>query len=434
MHRIDSIEVEGFWDLHNFKVRVNPDVTFFIGVNGTGKTTFINLVAATLLSDFATLDKTPFKKIKITLNSIGASKKPYILVQKRFRGNSAFPMIDYEVKDGRSAKPHRFSLDDFQEQFLLRSNIVREYRRDAYGVSRRNLREHLGKSILPKIQELVQVNWLSIHRASPTVRGEERNYESSIDKKIEQLNFEMVKYFSSLAKSRDEEVRRFQEFVFLSLLEIPNERGPIASLNQKHLNASMDDLAQIFAELHIPESKTKEPIAKYSKKVNELASALHDSNNRMTIEQLILMFGNSRIDAVVRLWRDLQMKSKEIFAPRDKFLNTLNEMLQGKRAEVGESNEIGFRTKNDQSLTPMMLSSGEKQLYILLGEVLLQRSQPYVFVADEPELSLHVKWQERLISSMRQLNSSSQILAATHSPDIVGALHHSAIDMESLLK
>jgi predicted ATPase len=80
-----------------------------------------------------------------------------------------------------------------------------------------------------------------------------------------------------------------------------------------------------------------------------------------------------------------------------------------------------------------MLSSGEKQLLILLSEVLLQKQTPSIFITDEPELSLHVSWQEKLVSSLRSLNSQAQIIAATHSPDIVGVLSDRAIDMESII-
>jgi predicted ATPase len=153
----------------------------------------------------------------------------------------------------------------------------------------------------------------------------------------------------------------------------------------------------------------------------------------INLNDLLFMVSFSRIDSVVRFWRDLQEEINEIYSPRENFIRILNSMLTGKRAEIGESNEVVFKTEK-HTLTPFMLSSGEKQLFILLGEVLLQRNLPCVFVADEPELSLHVTWQERLIASLRELNPSSQILAATHSPDIVGGLHRNAIDMETLLK
>jgi len=82
MHQVDRVDVEGFWDTHNLKVQLHRDVTFFIGANGTGKTTLINLIAAILTGDFLTIERTPFKKITITLTSSETAKAPTISVVK----------------------------------------------------------------------------------------------------------------------------------------------------------------------------------------------------------------------------------------------------------------------------------------------------------------------------------------------------------------
>jgi predicted ATPase len=101
--------------------------------------------------------------------------------------------------------------------------------------------------------------------------------------------------------------------------------------------------------------------------------------------------------------------------------------------EITDSNELVFLSRTSKKLSAQMLSSGEKQLLILLSEALLQRQTPTVFITDEPEISLHVHWQEKLVSSLRRLNENAQIIAATHSPDIVGAMYDRAIDMETIL-
>ena len=80
------------------------------------------------------------------------------------------------------------------------------------------------------------------------------------------------------------------------------------------------------------------------------------------------------------------------------------------------------------------MSSGEKQLIIILGESLLQQSIPHIYIADEPELSLHVEWQEKLVSSLKELNPNSQIIFATHSPDIVSEFSKSVIKVEETIK
>lgn len=64
------------------------------------------------------------------------------------------------------------------------------------------------------------------------------------------------------------------------------------------------------------------------------------------------------------------------------------------------------------------LSSGEKQMLLILTTVFLQEEKPNVLLMDEPEISLHISWQDRLIEWIRQLNPYCQVILTTHSPNI----------------
>lgn len=154
----------------------------------------------------------------------------------------------------------------------------------------------------------------------------------------------------------------------------------------------------------------------------------------LTFDQIIFRISLFRIEEVVKRWEALQEKLKTIFQQKDKFQSIADELFQRKKMDFSESNEIIFHSRSGKPLTPQMLSSGEKQLLILMSETLLQREMPAIFIADEPELSLHVLWQGRLVGSLRMLNPNAQIISATHSPDIVGPLVDKAIDMETLVK
>ena len=68
---------------------------------------------------------------------------------------------------------------------------------------------------------------------------------------------------------------------------------------------------------------------------------------------------------------------------------------------------------------PYQLSSGEKQMLAILLTVLVQDNQPYVFFMDEPEVSLHVDWQQQLIDLVLELNPNVQIILTTHSPAVI---------------
>ncbi|WP_396128337.1 AAA family ATPase [Exiguobacterium mexicanum] len=90
-----------------------------------------------------------------------------------------------------------------------------------------------------------------------------------------------------------------------------------------------------------------------------------------------------------------------------------------------ERNCLFFRNNTDsKKLEITHLSSGEKQLlmfYIFsMATFTNKKGNSSVVLFDEPELSLHIEWQEKLLSSIKKNNSLKQIIIATHSPDLIG--------------
>ncbi|MFQ2515535.1 AAA family ATPase [Aeromonas caviae] len=64
---------------------------------------------------------------------------------------------------------------------------------------------------------------------------------------------------------------------------------------------------------------------------------------------------------------------------------------------------------------------------------LVQNLEPVIYIADEPEISLHITWQEYLTDTILELNPNAQIIFATHSPDVVGPYQDKTINMENIL-
>jgi len=85
---------------------------------------------------------------------------------------------------------------------------------------------------------------------------------------------------------------------------------------------------------------------------------------------------------------------------------------------VRTENEIRF-SQIGETLVPYQLSSGEKQMLAILLTVLVEDQQPYVLFMDEPEVSLHIEWQKRLIDLIVELNPHVQIILTTHSPAVI---------------
>ena len=111
--------------------------------------------------------------------------------------------------------------------------------------------------------------------------------------------------------------------------------------------------------------------------------------------------------------------AQQLSQKKTRFQDMVDDLFQatGKRI-IRTENEIRF-TQIGEVLTPYQLSSGEKQMLIILLTVLVEDDQPYVLFMDEPEVSLHIEWQKRLIDLILELNPNVQIILTTHSPAVV---------------
>ena len=73
------------------------------------------------------------------------------------------------------------------------------------------------------------------------------------------------------------------------------------------------------------------------------------------------------------------------------------------------------------------LSSGEKQLFLRTLSIKMLEPNNSIILIDEPELSLHPKWQQRIIEVYKKIGENNQIIVATHSPHILGSISNENI-------
>ena len=103
----------------------------------------------------------------------------------------------------------------------------------------------------------------------------------------------------------------------------------------------------------------------------------------------------------------------------DKFFELINSLflMTGKSIDIDDKNRVIFR-KGKQIIDMEKLSAGEKQILLLLFTLFLMEDRSTVLLLDEPEISLHIEWQDILIQLMLDLNPNCQIIMTTHSPNI----------------
>ncbi len=105
---------------------------------------------------------------------------------------------------------------------------------------------------------------------------------------------------------------------------------------------------------------------------------------------------------------------------KTQYFDIIDALLESTGKQVDrESDTLQFKTKYGVTIRPYQLSSGEKQILIILTTVLIQGGRKSIMIMDEPEISLHFDWQRRLIEDVRSLNPHLQLILATHSPAVV---------------
>ena len=129
--------------------------------------------------------------------------------------------------------------------------------------------------------------------------------------------------------------------------------------------------------------------------------------------------GNKMIAALQSGAADAAQQAQQISEPKKMFQDIIDDLFRetGKKI-VRTENEIRF-SQIGETLVPYQLSSGEKQMLAIMLTVLVEDQLPYVLFMDEPEVSLHVDWQQRLIDLILQLNPNVQIILTTHSPAVI---------------
>ena len=105
------------------------------------------------------------------------------------------------------------------------------------------------------------------------------------------------------------------------------------------------------------------------------------------------------------------------------FFDCVNRFFEETEKSIAISSNparLFFKTKIGGEIDIDQLSSGEKQLLYILLQVFLQEKKKSILIMDEPEISLHISWQQKLIDVICEMNPDCQLIVATHSPSIFG--------------
>jgi predicted ATPase len=422
--RIKSVFIKKLWGVKNIETEFNKNVNIFIGVNGTSKTTFLNLIEATLLCDLKTLYNIEFEEIKIELvSSEYADNMTMISVKKLYDISSDKQYFQYNI----AGKDYEIIYSNYRYRTLRPGNS-------------KFYDEYL--TVKSELSSLLNISWLSINRSNISYDEyyDRREYSSrlinTIDKKIEDLVEKLIGYNLQLEAEVTKSIDLFKkESLLLMLFDSSCDKIDLFNLKkQEQINDLRIELYNAFNALEIKNKNAK--IQQHIAKINDVYTKLINKIDLKIEDALVLPLIN-RTFSMLDLFKEYENKKKDMLKPLNMFWRSIEEFMDGKTFKLDTNNgkiKIGLNEGNDEDkdIDITYLSSGEKQLFILLAETLLQKGATHLFIADEPELSLHIGWQRIILEKILELNPNAQLIVATHSPEIASSFPDNIINMKSI--
>jgi len=349
-------------------------------------------------------------------------------VLKRTPSNSPFEVLNYKIGN----KKYELLLRDFD------TARYRRYWRTTEVYQKLKL----------ELSKYINLASLSVYRLAYGIQAEEDLYarrasrdtdKPAVDRYLKELMSRFTSYQLALSEEANAISSNFQKDVLVSVLfnEKFDSKLDIGSLNP--LSSEQEEgLMRAYRELGVLDEHTKEKIKDHVEVLNLSLRKVKQyiskkDKPKLEIRDLLPLPLFRRTQHIIDLSLKAESAKQKKTEPIHKYINMLQEFMDDKRLSIRSKTGEFLITKDEKEINIFDLSSGEKQLLILLTETLLQKQQPYIFLADEPEISLHIEWQAKVVSSIRSINPSSQVIVATHSPEIASEWSDNIIDMEDIV-
>ena len=418
---IESFKIDKLWGYRDINLTFNKNVNILIGPNGSGKTTILNILHSILSDNLESISNITFEQMKIRLKSFKGRSVRTIKV------NTADGFLKLKV----GQKEHsRIRAGAFVSQ-----KFIQNYANVLFDKSALTL---LHEETDNELTALVPLVWLPVNRRLPVTDDEEERDPTtesleSVDLRLKELLEDLRQHRFELNTQLSKRYRDFENQV-LSVMLYSKEHDHLDSIRRSipsslPTETEKDQLREAFKDAGLLKSKQMRTRIDDHFAEAEKAGKRISENARLELEDILVLPLISRTKSMVEYARELEKYRNDIFAPLHLYEDIVNSFLEDKTIKVDESGYLQIKLPSQSELDWRDLSSGEKQILILLTQALLRLDNPVVYIADEPELSLHVTWQEKLLESLVTLGGQKQVIVATHSPDIVGKFQDNVIDL-----
>ncbi|MBO1304418.1 AAA family ATPase [Faecalibacterium duncaniae] len=430
--RVEFTKLFGYFD---YSIDFHDTVTILHGLNGCGKTTMLQTINAVFNKEMDTIKSTDLQSVSFFFSTgaiLKIDRKKIYLDPEKEKATGIIYLAYSIIENGKETVFDSFeNTDEYQDivkrflkgyrpfPFLERINESTWYDRKRetklnleeviaeYGtiIFRRYSREYLEDDIPQPVQDILasmDVRLIAADRLTVAKRVERQYGEDNI--KIERR-------VNLIAKDLSQKIRdTIQQYAQLS--QAKDRTFPLRAIKQSS-PLTVDEIKSKMIEL---ESKRKEFVDTGILEEEQDDIGIHDlldaitESNRQNLS-LYAIDTEEKLNALSSLSSSINL-----------FRNLIDKNFNNKRIVFNK--DYGFRfvaTYSDSTILPQSLSSGEQHELVMFYDLIFNASENTLILIDEPELSLHIKWQLDYVDELLQIISATKFSAvlATHSPQII---------------
>ena len=430
--RVEFTKLFGYFD---YSIDFHDTVTILHGLNVCGKTTMLQTINAVFNKEMDTIKSTDLQSVSFFFSTgaiLKIDRKKIYLDPEKEKATGIIYLAYSIIENGKETVFDSFeNTDEYQDivkrflkgyrpfPFLERINESTWYDRKRetklnleeviaeYGsiIFRRYSREYLEDDIPQPVQDILasmDVRLIAADRLTVAKRVERQYGEDNI--KIERR-------VNLIAKDLSQKIRdTIQQYAQLS--QAKDRTFPLRAIKQSS-PLTVDEIKSKMIEL---ESKRKEFVDTGILEEEQDDIGIHDlldaitESNRQNLS-LYAIDTEEKLNALSSLSSSINL-----------FRNLIDKNFNNKRIVFNK--DYGFRfvtTYSDSTILPQSLSSGEQHELVMFYDLIFNASENTLILIDEPELSLHIKWQLDYVDELLQIISVTKFSAvlATHSPQII---------------
>lgn len=454
MRKIKQISVTELFGIFNHIIPLNLDekVTIIHSPNGFGKTAILKLLNDLFSQKNRALRTTPFNEFRVdfedgsyfrvTSNFENASEdSPKNKAKKDFTRKITFYFREHDNGE-RNFSLKTLSTRTFRDTFpysVIEHVIpeadrigVNSWRMTSTGeiLSVEEILERYSDQLLPYIGPSVvqdkEPDWLREIRGSIPIRFIEtqrllnprRINRPNEPEKLSSMTSTVTMYSEELA-----EIIKTKLAESTALSQSLDRTFPrrMLSTTTKLSNITETELRYKLAELE-------------TKRANLMAAGLVDKDDNDAVQVTDKIDTNTK--AVLSVYiEDVEKKLgifDEVANKIDLLKRIINKRFLYKKMTISRRDGFVFIAPNGTRLALENLSSGEQHELVLFYELLFKASPGSLILIDEPEISLHVVWQEQFLEDVQEITqlANVDVLIATHSPDIIDGRRELVVQLE----